>query len=208
MDQDLAGIPDRVIFGLGNPGPRYALTLHNAGYLVLDRLRAAAGTGWREAASAEQCLAIVGGERVLLARPTTFMNRSGLAASRLLGEHGLEPSALLVVTDDAALPLGRIRIRSGGSPGGHRGLLSISELIGSEEFPRVRLGIGAPPPGEDLAEYVLRPLDGAVLEAFASLVEQGAEAVSAVCRDGLVAAMNRYNPAPPTGNEAGGATAG
>lgn len=139
----------------------------------------------------------IGSEEILLVRPTTFMNRSGAAAEAVLAERGLEPSELLVVADDAALPAGRLRIRAAGSAGGHRGLLSIRDRIGSEAFPRLRIGVGAPEQGEDLAEYVLAPLEGDAWEEFVVVIERAVEAVRMICLEGVGKAMNRYNPAPP-----------
>ncbi len=186
------------MLGLGNPGARYERTLHNAGYLAVERLRSSAPVPPRWAAREHraECAVTIGPERILLARATTFMNRSGLAASLLLAGTGLTPDRLLVVADDAALPFGRIRIRAGGSAGGHKGLLSIAEALGTGDFPRIRLGIGAPPEGWNLADYVLEPCEGEDWAALQGLASQGAEAVADICAQGLSRAMNRWNPAP------------
>lgn len=195
--------PVRLVLGLGNPGPRYARTRHNAGFLVLERLlgpgRWADRPRWQEAVvslgpptSARQA----GPSSVLLVRPTTFMNLSGLAAEALLGIHGLTPSEMLVLSDDVFLPFGRLRLRHAGGAGGHKGLLSIEESLGTSAFPRLRLGVGECEPGTDLAEFVLAPLEGDAWRRFEELAERGASAVELICREGLATAMNRINPAP------------
>jgi PTH1 family peptidyl-tRNA hydrolase len=185
----------RIVLGLGNPGPRYARTRHNAGFLVVDRLRSEAGVRWSDRDLRQEALVRIGGEEFVLARPLTFMNKSGAAAALLLAEHGVGPREMLVVSDDVALPEGKLRIRSGGGPGGHKGLLSIREEIGAEEFPRLRIGVGAPE-GVDLAEYVLDPLDGEEWERLETAVAEAAEAVRVICLSGLTKAMNRFHRPP------------
>jgi PTH1 family peptidyl-tRNA hydrolase len=182
-----------LIVGLGNPGERYRRTRHNVGFMVVDALaargKAKAGKLFGEAWVAEATLA---GRAVRLAKPLTFMNRSGRAVKALMdrspGE--LEP---VVVVDDAALPVGSVRVRERGSDGGHNGLRSVIAALGSEEFPRVRVGIGRGDANEDMAEYVLsefRPEDVTIVE---EVVSWAAEAIECLVGDGVAAAMNRYN---------------
>jgi PTH1 family peptidyl-tRNA hydrolase len=131
---------------------------------------------------------------VLLAKPQTFMNRSGRVAAALARQTGLGPASLLVVHDDADLALGSLRLRWGGSPGGHNGVRSIVDTLGSREFPRLKLGVrGEGRAEEDLAEYVLQPFAGDEREHAANLVTLGADALEAVLDDGLAAAMQRYS---------------
>jgi peptidyl-tRNA hydrolase, PTH1 family len=188
----------RAIVGLGNPGPQYERTRHNAGFLVLERLLRDAGGAWILQGNGSRADAWLGRgpERLLLSRPLTFMNRSGAAVLDLLSEHAWTPQELLVVLDDAALPEGRLRLRPRGGAGGHRGLESILEHLGTEEVPRLRFGVGLPPDGGDLAEFVLAPLEGADWERMSLVVERAAEAVLLVCRDGLQKGMNHTNPGP------------
>lgn len=193
-----SGSLPRAIVGLGNPGSRYERTRHNAGFLVVERLRSEAGAVWETRPDREECLVRLGGAERLLVRPLTFMNRSGLPVSAVLAETGFEPDDLLVVVDDTALPAGRLRFRRRGGPGGHNGLISICESLGSEEFIRLRVGVGPAPPEVDLAVFVLEPLDGEAWSQLEGGVDRAAEAVGCICREGLAAAMNRYNPAPVT----------
>jgi PTH1 family peptidyl-tRNA hydrolase len=148
--------PEKVILGLGNPGPRYAQTRHNAGFRVVERI---AGTGkWtRQRGLASICTVEIDGIMVLLVRPLTFMNLSGKAIQPLLRQLGLQPQDLLVIHDDLDLPSGSIRLRPGGGSGGHKGVQSIIDHLGSRDFARLRIGIGRPVEGADPVEYVLEP---------------------------------------------------
>jgi PTH1 family peptidyl-tRNA hydrolase len=176
----------------GNPGPRYERTRHNAGFLVLERLRGAAR--WVSRGNFQEAEARLGDRSVILARPLTFMNLSGEAAEAVLVRHTMTPGELLVAADDIALPFGRLRIRTGGGPGGHRGLVSIAERIGTYQFPRLRAGIGPLPPETDLAEFVLRPLSSEEWPTMDRMLERAAEAARVLCLEGTGAAMNRFNP--------------
>ena len=185
----------KAVLGLGNPGPEYAETRHNVGWWLLDRLAGEWKAGrFRRARAAETARARVGDEEVLLVKPLTYMNRSGLVA-RALGDE-LEPGRdLLVLVDDAALPPGRARLRAGGSAGGHQGLLSIEDALESQAYARLRIGVGAPPPGADLADWVLSPFESpeeeeAVLALFPRLVE----GVETWVREGIEPAMRKTNP--------------
>lgn len=187
----------RAIAGLGNPGPRYERTRHNAGFLVLERLRRAAGGSWQALPDRDESRIVLEDRDLLLLRPATFMNRSGEPLAAALAENGLRPEEMLVVVDDVVLPTGRIRIRRRGGPGGHNGLVSICETFGTESVSRLRVGVGPAPPGIDLAEFVLEPMSGEAWLALLAGCDLAAEAARFLLREGLPAAMNRYNPAPP-----------
>lgn len=182
-----------IILGLGNPGEEYERTRHNLGFRVIDRL----GERWGELRlrhSARHSVFVCTtreNHEVVLAKPTTFMNRSGLAAAELLERFEARPDQLLVIYDDAALPPGTIRIRTRGSGGGHNGVVSVIERLGTEEFPRIRLGIG--PPRGDGVEHVLSPFSHQEESRAEDSVATAAEAVSLVLAEGINAAMNRYN---------------
>ena len=185
----------KLVVGLGNPGPRYAHTPHNAGFAVVDQLASQGGGGWKP----DPCLARVAtfglsGTSLLLAKPQTYMNLSGRAVSLLLSEYRLSLDDVIVICDDLALPLGRIRIRARGGDGGHNGLKSIIEALGTREFTRVRLGVAPDEEVADAAEFVLTPVPPDRAAAFRQMIRKGAEAVEAVCLAGVDDAMNRYNP--------------
>jgi PTH1 family peptidyl-tRNA hydrolase len=184
-----------LVVGLGNPGPEYRLTRHNAGFLVVERLSARLGGRWRRGlfANAEVARVVLGGRAVALCKPLTYMNLTGRAVGPLMRREGLEPADLLLVYDDMDLPLGRLRIRPGGGPGGHRGVASVLQAVGSEEVARVRVGIGRPPDGVDAAQYVLAPVPPAERALWSEAVERGADAVESVILDGLAVAMDRWN---------------
>lgn len=189
----------RVICGLGNPGPQYRGTRHNIGFEVVEALGAELGVSLRgDLCRARTAEARIEGpiERVVLAAPQTFMNRSGFAV-RCLAERLEVPSdAILVVYDDVHLPLGRLRLRRKGSPGGHRGIESVLENLGTDEVPRLRLGVGAadgPTPGESLVDFVLGPFEPADEDAVSELVDQAVKACLVWARDGVEAAMRAHN---------------
>ena len=194
-----------LVAGLGNPGPAYVRTRHNVGFAVVERLAAAAAAGFAPGPCEAQLAAIsVSSVPVLLLKPQTFMNRSGAAVAGWLARLGLPPARLIVVHDDLDLPVGRLRVVASAGPGGHRGVASIQEALGSLEFPRVRVGIGRPETGEDAAGRVLDqvpPEDSAVL---AEAVRRAADAVRSVILDGPGPAMNRYNVRPRATTDAAG----
>jgi len=196
-----------IVVGLGNPGTRYVATRHNLGFRVLDRLAQRCGAQFRaDAQRAAQVARIDSGERgCVLAKPRTFMNRSGRAVLALLGGSGSDAARLLVVYDDADLELGCIRIRLAGGAGGHNGLRSIIDALRTTEFPRLRLGIrGARRDEEALEDYVLEPFDDDERARADELVELGADAVEAILADGLARAMNRFNGRTVDGTGRGG----
>lgn len=186
--------PRWLVVGLGNPGERYAYTPHNLGFLVVDRL--AARHGIRIAR--KQAMSLVGvGEivsaQVVLAKPQTFMNRSGAAVRALLEAESLGPDRLALVYDELSLPWGNLRVRARGSAGGHHGVESVISQIGTTEFPRIRLGIHPGRPVEDGAEFVLTPLPRARLEELNEFVDRAADAVEVLIAEGVDKAMARFN---------------
>lgn len=185
--------PSHLVLGLGNPGAEYRDTRHNLGFLVVEEL----ARRRRIALSREECSSRVAEtDGVLLAQPQTYMNRSGYAARCLVERYGLDAERVLVVIDDVALPLGRLRLRPGGSPGGHRGLESILETLQSDRVARLRLGVRsgeAPPAGDELVEFVLSPFAADERETVEEMVLRGADACEAWQREGAERAMSRYN---------------
>lgn len=183
-----------LVAGLGNPGERYRRTRHNVGFLVIDVLaargdvRAAPDEGDAWVAESE-----VGGQPALLVKPLGFMNRSGVPIERLMAERSLGPSDLVVVVDDVALEIGTLRIRERGTHGGHNGLRSIIDLLGTDDFPRVRVGIGKGEPPDDLAAYVLSEFPPEDVLVVQEVVGWAADAVACLLREGAEEAMNRYN---------------
>lgn len=182
-----------IVLGLGNPGPEYAGTRHNVGFEVVERLAARHGIALsRQGRRSRLGQGRIAGVPVILAEPLTFMNRSGEAARALLEGYGLPVERLVVVVDDVALPPGTIRVRKSGSAGGHNGLESVISHLGSTHFPRVRVGIGAAPPGK-LVDYVLSPFSRREQGLMAEVYEQAADAVECIVTEGVEAAMNRFN---------------
>ena len=187
----------RLIIGLGNPGIEYQFTPHNLGFLVVDRLAEAVRA--RVERPEGRCLtahAELEGQAVVLAKPLTYVNLSGLAVRELLWVLDLTPEALVVVSDDLAMPEGSLRIRRHGSAGGHHGLESIIGALGTQEFVRLRLGIGPEHPVGDASEFVLRSFRRSQLKRVEEQVEQAVEAVRLILREGPQQAMNRFNRRP------------
>jgi len=195
-----------LIVGLGNPGYEYAWTPHNLGFLVVDLLAERARIRVeRPEAKSYIGKGRIGEHDVVLAKPQTYMNLSGLAVRDLAERYEVEPARIVVVVDEVALPWGNLRIRERGSAGGHNGLKSIIGALGTDQFIRVRLGIQPDHPVGDLAAYVLHPMRKAELEAAAELVGAAADAVECVLADGVMRAMNRFNHrASPPGEAAQG----
>ncbi len=180
---------------LGNPGPRYDCTRHNAGFMAGDALAEKLGVRIdRLRFKALTADADVNGERVLLMKPQTFMNLSGEAVGQAARFYKIPPERVLVVSDEVSLPLGRLRVRQKGSAGGHNGLKSIIAALGSDAFPRVRIGVGAPPhPEYDMADWVLSVFRNQDLEDMRSAADSAAEAVITYISDGPERTMNRFN---------------
>jgi PTH1 family peptidyl-tRNA hydrolase len=184
----------KVVVGLGNPGARYRDTRHNVGFMVLEvlaeRLGAAAPRRRFDALVSE---AQLDGSTVLLVAPQTWMNASGRSVRQVKDYYRVDPGDILVVCDDLALPPGKLRIRRRGSSGGHKGMQDIMDQLGTEEYPRLRIGIGAAPPGWDAAVWVLARFPRAEQPIIREGIERAAEAVELWVRQGDEAAMNRYN---------------
>lgn len=183
-----------VIVGLGNPGKQYETTRHNAGFMVLDRLASSCSLRLEERkfqASWGACT--FGGQKIFLIKPLTYMNRSGEAVSRILQYFKLSPTQMLVIHDDLDLPLGRIRLAARGGAGGHRGISSIMERLGTADFARLKLGIGRPLHQEAVEAYVLQAPYPEQQGAFETMIIRGAEAAQSVLTSGVVRAMNAFN---------------
>ncbi len=192
----------RLIVGLGNPGIEYAWTPHNLGFLVVDMLAEQAGIRvTRPEAKSYVGRGKIAGHEVVLAKPQTMMNLSGLAVRELVGRAECEPSDVIVVCDDFALPWGMIRVREHGSAGGHNGLKSVISALGTMEFPRVRLGVQPAELKGDLREYVLRQIRRDEEDIVAEEIEQGAEAVKMIVEEGIARAMNHFRRLPPPGED-------
>jgi PTH1 family peptidyl-tRNA hydrolase len=184
----------RLIVGLGNPDPEYQWTPHNLGFMAVDEL--ATRGGIRVARPEGKALVgrgKLGGEEIVLAKPQTYMNLSGISVRELLGKYELQPADLLVLFDERDLPWGMIRIGERGSPGTHNGAKSVTSSVGTQEFPRLRLGCGPDHPVEDLKAYVLRPMKRAELEVASEMVAEAADAVELILQQGFAPAMTKYN---------------
>ena len=183
-----------LIVGLGNPGTKYAHTRHNVGFDVLEKLSRKLGVSIsreRDEALIGECF--VGGQKVILALPQTYMNLSGEAVSRLAHWYKIEPENLLVVYDDIDLPQGHIRIRKNGSAGTHNGMRSIVGLLGYENFPRLRVGVGQKREGYELADWVLGHYIGEEQEVADKAFELAADAIVDYIENGIESAMCKYN---------------
>ncbi len=182
-----------LILGLGNPGEKYRRTRHNAGFWAVEELARKHGAVFRPKRGYDLAEAELYTEKVFLARPLTYMNLSGKAVRRMRRKLGIDPASMLVVHDDIDLKPGTIRIRRGGSSGGHLGVQSVIEGLGTADFPRIRVGVGRPPVNMDPARYVLTELRGEELEEFLSWCSRAASAAESVVMDGLETAMSLYN---------------
>ena len=184
----------RLIVGLGNPGPEYQWTPHNLGFLAVDELANRSGIRVeRPEAKALVGLGKLAGEEVILAKPQTFVNLSGIAVRDLLLRYELGPQDLLAMWDEAQLPWGGIRIHSEGSAGSHNGAKSLISSLGTPEFARLRLGCGPDHPLSSRKEYVLRPMKKSELEVAAEMIADAGDAVELMLQQGIQAAMNKYN---------------
>jgi PTH1 family peptidyl-tRNA hydrolase len=184
---------DLLVAGLGNPGREYAATRHNVGWLVVDELAARRDGSWRSKFSGQLAEVRLDGLRLGLLKPETYMNESGRSIGAAVRFFKVDPGALLVIHDDVDLGEGRLQARLGGGLAGHNGLRSIAQTLSSQEFLRLRIGVGRPGRGDrrSVADYVLSGFDPAVdLDA---LVSRSADAVEAIVRDGLEAAQQRFN---------------
>lgn len=184
-----------LVVGLGNPGPKYEWTRHNMGFLVIDELAE------RESIPVQRLkfkaltnTAVIGGKSVLLMKPTTYMNLSGEAVGQAARFYKVPPERVLVISDDVALPQGKLRVRRSGSAGGHNGLKNIIAHLGSDQFPRVKVGVGGKPhPDSDMADWVLSPFTGQDRKAMEEAITRAADAVTLLLDKGVDQAMARFN---------------
>lgn len=188
----------KLIVGLGNPGIEYQFTPHNLGFLTIDCLANDVGAEVRNRnCRALTARAVIEEQQVLLAKPETYMNLSGMAVRELVGKYEVDPAKdLIVIYDELDLPLGRIRIRQRGSSAGHNGMESIIGALGTQEFLRVRLGVGPDKKVSDGAKYLLSPFRKAQLKVVDEIIDTASEAVRVILKEGPGAAMNRFNRDP------------
>ena len=190
-----SGPVSRIVVFLGNPGAKYAGTRHNAGFMTADALARRFGIKVdRVRFKSLTGAGTLGGEKVFLMKPQTYMNLSGDAVREAMKFYKVPLDHVLVVSDDVALPVGKLRIRRNGSGGGHNGLKDIIEKCGGEEFPRIKIGVGEPPnPEYDMADWVLSQFSGKDKDLIAEAVENAVSAVETIIKDGFDRAMNLYN---------------
>ncbi len=183
-----------LVAGLGNPGREYAANRHNVGFMLVDRLAARLGASFsRLESKALVCKAEYQGRRMILAKPQTYMNLSGQAVGGLLNYYKVPLGNLLVAYDDVDLPLGTLRLRPGGGSAGQKGMQSIIERLGSQDFPRLRIGIDRPPGRMDAAAYVLQDFSRQQVEFLTPVLDRAVDAVLVFVTQGLEAAMNQFN---------------
>jgi len=187
-------VPAKLIVGLGNPGERYAMTRHNAGFMAIDKVaRLHRFPKWRRDCESLVCSGEIAGAPALLAKPLTFMNLSGQAVKLLLAGHGLELNDLVIVLDDLNLPFGTVRVRKRGSSGGHLGLESVITRLGTEEVPRIRLGIGEENIPADKAEFVLSDFRPDQEMKVEEMIARASDAVATIVTQGTEKAMSLFN---------------
>lgn len=187
----------QIIAGLGNPGPEYALTKHNVGFMLINALARRLGiaeTDWRTKFEALVAETSLGTEKIMLVKPLTYMNESGRSLGPLLDWYKLEPEQMTVVHDDMDIPTGSVRIRRQGSAGGHNGIKSILAHVGNDHFTRVRIGIGRPLRGWTVINHVLAPFAEADVPKIQEAISYLLPAVECIVTEGADLAMNRYNP--------------
>lgn len=190
-----AGPVEWLVVGLGNPGPKYEWTRHNVGFLVVDELAERANIPVQKLKyKALTNTTVIGGQSVLLMKPTTYMNLSGESVGQAARFYKIPPERVLVISDDVALPVGKLRVRKNGSAGGHNGLKNIILHLGCDCFPRVKLGVGEKPhPDYDMADWVLGKFSGEDKKAVDAAVKRAADAVECILEKGLEKAMNKFN---------------
>lgn len=187
-----------LIVGLGNPGAEYAHNRHNVGQMVLDELASRIGSGFKSHKSRAHVLEGrfgLGGPRVVLAKPLSYMNVSGGPVAALAKFYGIEPGHVIAVHDEIDIPFDTVKLKLGGGEGGHNGLRDISKALATKDYLRVRVGVGRPPGRMDTADFVLKDFSGAEKKELPFLIDAAADAVETLVRDGLVAAQQQFHPA-------------
>jgi peptidyl-tRNA hydrolase, PTH1 family len=187
-----------LIVGLGNPGAQYQGNRHNVGQMVLDELAGRVGAGFKTHKARAQVVEGrlgIGGPRVVLAKPMSYMNVSGGPVSALAGFYGITPDRVVAVHDEIDIPFNTVKLKTGGGEGGHNGLRDMSKALGTKDYLRVRVGVGRPPGRMDTADYVLRDFGTAELKELPFLLDEAADAVELLLRDGLTAAQQKFHPA-------------
>lgn len=190
----------KAIAGLGNPGRQYERTRHNIGFMFLDRLIAAFygsnAPRWQERSNAACMEVVVAGEKMLLVKPLTYMNRSGEPLSAVMQYYKVEPGELIVVHDDIDLNFGTMRVKSGGGDGGHNGLKSVSAMIGTADYARVRFGVGRPPMEQaaiEISDWVLMPFAKDEANVLPGFLDRGLSAIEELLKSGVKIAQNKFN---------------
>ncbi|WP_461189553.1 aminoacyl-tRNA hydrolase [Arthrobacter sp. Z4-13] len=186
-----------LIVGLGNPGIQYQGNRHNVGQMVLDELAGRVGAGFKTHKARAQVMEGrlgIGGPRVVLAKPMSYMNVSGGPVSALAGFYGITPDHVVAVHDEIDIPFNTVKLKTGGGEGGHNGLRDISKALGTKDYLRVRVGVGRPPGRMDTADYVLRDFATAELKELPFLLDEAADAVELLLREGLTAAQQKFHP--------------
>jgi peptidyl-tRNA hydrolase, PTH1 family len=189
----------RLIVGLGNPGPTYAKSRHNVGFWVVKAIAGRAGLAFHRKGLSLRASNSVNGTHVVLAKPQTFVNRSGAAVRELIDDLGLDPHdlrELIIVHDDLDLLPGRLRLKARGGHGGHNGVLSIIDTMNTDRFARLKIGIGRPPAGCEAADFVLAPVPSGDRTGILEAVDQAVAVLDCWLSEGLIAAMNRFNRNP------------
>jgi PTH1 family peptidyl-tRNA hydrolase len=187
-----------LIVGLGNPGAEYAHNRHNVGQMVLDELASRIGSGFKSHKSRAQVLEGrlgIGGPRVVLAKPLSYMNVSGGPVSALCKFYDIEPGHVIAVHDEIDIPFNTVKLKLGGGEGGHNGLRDISRALATKDYLRVRVGVGRPPGRMDTADFVLKDFSGSEKKELPFLIDTAADAAEALVRDGLLAAQQLFHPA-------------
>lgn len=185
-----------LIVGLGNPGPRYEATRHNIGQMVVDELATRRSENFREhkgGARVVETWLRPGAEKLVLAKPNSFMNVSGTPVAALARFYSVEPERVVVVHDELDIPFDTVKLKIGGGNGGHNGIRDVARAIATPEFPRVRVGIGRPPGQQDPADWVLSPFGKAERETLGILIQDAADAVELLVADGLLAAQQKHH---------------
>ena len=195
FDRNRSSGAEWLVVGLGNPGDKYENTRHNVGFLTVDELAERARVPVQRLKHRALTNTVeLGGARVLLMKPVPYMNLSGEAVGEAARFYKIPPERVLVISDDVSLPIGKLRIRKGGSAGGHNGLKSIIQHLGTDQFPRVRVGVGQKPhPDYDLADWVLGKFQGEDKKVMDEAVKRAADAVECILKEGADRAMNRFN---------------